>query len=491
LLEEVPLNETLSAKLQNLPPYSGGNTNGGGGLGGQASLYPGFPRKLPPQPALARNTGETIKVASQHAPAEPMLVLDYVTLNAAKTNFTFTGGETFLISNALSLIGSTTIEPSAVLKYVDDPSLYWGLDLYGPLICPSNIYSPAIFTSKDDNSVGAIIAGSTGSPVTATNVYYFFLDSTNIAGFSNCRFSYAAVGALILYSGELELQNCQFVNCAYGLVNRGANNLNLRNVLFAGGTKAIQFWQNAITLNAEHVTSTSATFWGYNDYQPVLHLTNSIIYGFSAPSGYAAQTYAATNPVGTVFQSVAGGNFYLANYSPFREVATPVISPSAKALVAAGTTFPPILLTNNFTSNTTLYPQAPRDVYSRDYGYHYPPLDFVISNRSISGATLTLTNGVAVGVLGTNGLTFSTSSPGLVSQGSPLNLNRLVPCAAVQELVTNRLNTLLNLPGSGVASIDLRFTALPLLGGISYFLNLTDPDPIHTTLARSNSAIAS
>jgi hypothetical protein len=225
---------------------------------------------------------------------------------------------------------------------------------------------------------------------------------------------------------------------------------------------------------AEHVTSTSTNFWGYGSDKPVLCLTNSIILGSFGTNTVISNTCVAINPAGTIFQSVAGGNFYLADNSPYRDTGTPFISLAAKGLIAAGTTFPPSFVTNNFYSNNTLVPLVVRDVYSPDYGYHYAPLDFVVSNNTISFGSLTLTNGVAVGAFGTNGLTVGSFSAGLVSQGSPVNLNRLVPCAAVQELVTNRLTTLIRPTGSG-GTIDLRFTELPLLGGSSYFINLDDP----------------
>src|SRR5207245_898574 len=96
------------------------------------------------------------------------------------------------------------------------------------------------------------------------------------------------------------------------------------------------------------------------------------------------------------------------------------------------TTYPPIVLTNNFTSATNLNPQAGRDTDTPDLGYHYDPLDYCWSGLSLQSATLTLTNGVAIGIYGDTGTTLNTGAT-FISEGSPTNMNRMVRYPAVQD----------------------------------------------------------
>jgi hypothetical protein len=182
-----------------------------------------------------------------------------------------------------------------------------------------------------------------------------------------------------------------------------------------------------------------------------------------------------TNGTG-LFQGVAGGNYYLANDSTCVNAGTTNINASLAGALKQMTTFPPVLVTNNFSATTTLSSVAQRDTDTPDLGYHYDPLDYVWSNLTVnSSVTLTLTNGVAVGVWGGTGTTLGDSAQ-LISQGTPVNTNRLAPCALVQEQPLTNLSKLLDSAftyGSG-ATIYLRFTDLPMLGGTAYYLNFTE-----------------
>src|SRR5206468_10513685 len=118
------------------------------------------------------------------------------------------------------------------------------------------------------------------------------------------------------------------------------------------------------------------------------------------------------------------------------------------------TTCPPLILANNFTVDTVLFPQAQRDNNIPDLGYSYAPLDYIISGLTASNAVVTLTNGVAVGVHDTTGLTLMSGSK-LVSGGAADNLNLLGPIYMVQEAATNWGSALLNvlkLPGSAMTA---------------------------------------
>src|SRR5205807_8253154 len=92
---------------------------------------------------------------------------------------------------------------------------------------------------------------------------------------------------------------------------------------------------------------------------------------------------------------------------------------------------PPIELTNHVTISRTLTPQAPRDTHGYDLGYEYPHLDYLWSSLDLADATLTLTNGVAVGIGGV-GINLRAGAK-VVSEGVPGNLNEIVHYRNVQE----------------------------------------------------------
>ena len=73
-----------------------------------------------------------------------------------------------------------------------------------------------------------------------------------------------------------------------------------------------------------------------------------------------------------------------------------------------------------------------RDKNLPDIGYHYDCLDVAWSSLNLSN-TLTLSNGVAVAVYGASGLILNGGAI-LISEGSPVNLNRIVRYNTVQEL---------------------------------------------------------
>src|SRR5262249_13230866 len=134
---------------------------------------------------------------------------------------------------------------------------------------------------------------------------------------------------------------------------------------------------------------------------------------------------------------------------------------------------------------TLLTPHVPRNTNAApDLGYCYDPLDYVVSGLSITNATLTLANGVALGVYGSGGLTLQSGSK-LVSRGLADNLNRICPYYLAQEIATNwgsALGRVLKLPGTTMATfpeVDLRFTDLPLVpqGTLLYFFETLASGP--------------
>jgi|SRR5690242_7752499 len=112
---------------------------------------------LPP----ALTSKKSIKLALS-APQGSGYVMDYSTVNSSVTNYTFQGNITYYISGTVNLYGTTTIEPGTVVKCASGAGS--SLVLNGPVDCRTGPYHPAVFTAKDDNTVGETIVGSTGSP---------------------------------------------------------------------------------------------------------------------------------------------------------------------------------------------------------------------------------------------------------------------------------------------------------------------------------------
>src|SRR5207244_11420784 len=131
------------------------------------------------------------------------------------------------------------------------------------------------------------------------------------------------------------------------------------------------------------------------------------------------------------------------------------------------TTYPPVVLTNDISVSTTLSPQAQRDTDAVDLGYHYWPLDWCWKILNLT-SSLTLTNGVAVAIYGTNGLALQ-SGASLAGEGTPTSLNHMVRYHAVQEQPilwggTGSTTSLMTTVGTNpLPEVRLRFTDVSLL----------------------------
>ena len=177
-----------------------------------------------------------------------------------------------------------------------------------------------------------------------------------------------------------------------------------------------------------------------------------------------------------MFQQVGAGAHYLAPASPYRNAGTTNVTSALRDALKLLTTYPPVVLSNTTVINSTLSPQAARDTDTPDLGYHYPPLDWVVNTLTVTGGTLTLTNGVVLGTFGGTGIWLRDGSQ-LVSEGTPRQRNGIVRFHTVQEQPFNwgngsvGGNTAVNPYNQGISpSVQLRLTDFATLAGGGYHL---------------------
>jgi hypothetical protein len=389
---------------------------------------------LPPRRLAKNNTLATMRLAKSD-PSGPGFVLDYQTINTGLTNCTLQAGTTYFISGNLYFYGTTTIEGGTVVKYdTNGPSL----QIEDAVNCQTATYRPAIFTDKNDDSVGQKISGSTGVPTIdhSANCYFLVFDNISQVNAHNLRFSYSA-DPLTMQYGNMNLRDAQFIHNDYPLYFLNAN-CNLYNVLIQDATQ-IAFWGDQSTNIVENMTLDECPQMWINWFQSTIALTNCLLTGVAS---LGDPTYVTNHVVSlstnlNVFQTVGAGSYYLATNSPYRGAGTTNIDPVLLADLHTKTTYPPQNVYTNVTiTNVVWIPTAQRDAESPgpDLGYHYDPIDYAVSGVTVSG-TCVLTNGVAVGVFNTTNDGFYMYGGGdqLIIAGTAQNHAAICPYQSVQE----------------------------------------------------------
>jgi hypothetical protein len=227
LLEQVPL-LYLADDLDALPLTSRIEKPESGKLK-FASNTPEFPAALP----MAAETNR-ILIASAGLNQQPGVVLDYNVVDMDQGDYTFASGQTYYISGGVNIGGTTTFGAGTVLKFPEDGS--GGLFLRGNIVCATTAYSPAVFTSVNDDSVGDPVDGSSGTPASNWASDYLSVYNGAQSGpgfeFDHCRFYYAGV-AVDNNWGNSIYNDVQFVQCGYTCLVPGGDVL-VENSLVSG-----------------------------------------------------------------------------------------------------------------------------------------------------------------------------------------------------------------------------------------------------------------
>jgi len=401
-------------------------------------------RVLPRREVASTEQAKPIQVALGSVPTEGF-VLDYLLLSSA-TNFTFKGDTTFYVSGAVNLSSNTVIEGGTVVKFTNHHAhVSRAINIFGTVDCQTGPYRPAIFTSKDDNTVGENIAGSTGAPSGYYGNGLVIYSSGNTL--HDMRFAYLQTGVSgVPITGDLNLAHLQFVFCKYPVffspVTCGLgpcnNKLTLDNALIYRCETA--FTGENGTWRGQHVTVHDCNTLTYDaGDEAQISLTNSLLVTVTN-AGNMPLTLVSTAEHASdsgIFQTVGAGSHYLADPN-LRNIGTLGISQELSRALLSKTTFPPTEITANFTGNDSLSPQSIRDADGfPDLGYHYDPLDYVVNAKTISDS-LYLSGGVVLGTYGSStsyGLA-PTGNGTLTSEGTATKPNWIVRYNTVQEQST-------------------------------------------------------
>ena len=445
-------------------------------------------RVLPKVTARAETGKETMRVA-KFKTQTPGFVLDYSIVSSV-TNFTFRGDTTYYVTNNISLDGTTTIEGGTVVKFASNVVL----QINGAIQCLTEAYRPAVFTAKDDDSVGEAITGSTGNPIgyyagCAINVVN--TNSTN--NLKYLRIGHASNG-LILDMGlnpyQPRVSHCQFVNCDMAMQGLSIP-INVENTLFHKVNTC--FLQYASTVRASHLTVHECNKLGdFVDFDDSSYFFTNCL--FSALTNINVGAVSLVNSVTNVptnsFATVGAGAHYLVEDSVYRNAGTTNINSALANELKRKTTYAPVVLRDvTLSVDTELNPILERDFNIPDLGYHYDALDYVINAVAVTNATLTIGNGCDVGTFGENGLILR---PGgyVQCEGTPSLRNHIARYTTVQELSTNWegatfFTSVLSSTYSAKPSAAFRFTDFDMINGSGYhfyadegfaFTNLTIKD---------------
>jgi len=384
LIETVPV-KAIQASISQLPMQSMNHF--------KSQNYAGKKLILPQTP-LARVTMKSIQMATT-LPSNKGYVLDYVEVHITDySDFTFQADTTYVVTGDCWFYDDlVTIEGGTVVKF--DTSTDVGCECWGNVNCLTSPYHPAVFTSRNDDTVGETTS------VSGESMYY---TSKALGGnpesqvqWHDLRFSYALYDTFA--SIDMTVSDSQFVNCGYAITCDGT--LTVTNILIVNASNGFRSSDCAVT--AYQVTVDSCTNLTHNwagGTDSTLTLVNSLLVnvGSFGDSTVTTNYVACPSPGEQVFQPVGAGGHYLAINSRYRSAGTTSIDPGVLADIATKTTYPPIVYSNiTISVPTTWSPQAERDnVGNPDLGYHYDPLDYVFGGVD-AASNVTFTAGTAVG----------------------------------------------------------------------------------------------
>ena len=466
LIESVPFLEA-EPEMQGLPPAMGAafldleRWQSAFASGKRTKEGRNYPESLA---EIASKTAPRRLAMNQPGTLPSGYVIDYPITLSTHTDFTFQGDTTYYIASKVFLHGVTRLEGGAVIKTAPyDPEVQASIRVMGDFQCATTPFNPAIFTARDDDTVGEPVAESTGAVGDSWySQYNLYLDGPNPVQVHDIQTRHGYVGLFIGSPGSHDLWNLQVYRCSRG-INLRNTAVRLRNTLIEGCAYALDCGAGATRIEAEHLTVDSADLLFRSGRAGMLHLTNSLLCDVgSVGVNVVSERVEMVGP--SVFQRVGHGRHYLPPGSPHRDAGTTGISTEMASLLKETTTYGPTMLSGNITANFNLVRFAPRDVDLPDLGYHYFPLDYWASSVVVDGATLTIGPGVNVGGAGQHVFTLKNEAS-FVSAGTSLERNAIVPVNAAQCEVVNGgapIEGMFRLE-SAIGRFELQFTDFAML----------------------------
>lgn len=493
LIETVD-SQDIRNSLLTLPPCNGSTPSTGMAFPRNKlpMLYAEIPRpstKLHESGKLERRQKPVMVSAGK----KPRVVIDYVaTINGSySTSTVLQGDTTYHVTGAVYYNGPVTIEGGAVVKYVSGTSI----TLSSSVSCATSMYRPAFFTAENDNSVGEIVntnnLGTNGYANPALLLSYLAAPVLSNLHFSYCKQAIQIDGNTM----TANITHSQFVQCLQGidLVVNGSSGSG------SGSSGSISLYvQNALFsyVNSPLVSSAGSGNYGnfyfctfdhsqyvFNESSLPVTVFDSVFAnnsyvtasggsgnlsgnhnGFYNSPTFGSSTYTSS---GSPFTgSVGGGAYYLNSASGFQNVGTSTGLPTGLTnALALRTTYAPLNISGTISQSTLWTTNVPRDNSGTwNLGFHYDPLDYLATNVILAG-TLSWSNGVAVGVMGSYGFNLQTGA-GLSSIGTPNMLNRACFYGNVQESRTNSPTmALAEINGASNNNLWFRFTDIVMGAG--------------------------
>ncbi len=247
LIEAVPYGK-VSNDLQTLPLKSAAlSTKSKESLVAEATK-PLQKRWMPPPPAMKRTSDHALAFAKSRDLKG--YVIDYQLVSSDKTDFTFARNTNYLISGACRFFGTTTIEGGTVVKYVTTTpsSIELNNSVVNTAVCATDPYLPAVFTSRNDDTVGEIISAA-GTPLrydTAIRV------PNGQKSLKNLQIRHANVAFNLGSGSTLALNHAQIAHCGTAFSMQDAES-DIRNALVEDITTAC-FAGTGYTVDAGYLT---------------------------------------------------------------------------------------------------------------------------------------------------------------------------------------------------------------------------------------------
>lgn len=363
------------------------------------------------------------------------LVIDYTVLVGA-SNFRLESGTTYYVTGTVHLTGTTTIEGGTVVKFSPYNSSTLSPVIYadGPVNCLTTNYLPAIFTAYSDNSVGEVINTNGISGWYAWHNFIVSSGNPNAMDLHDLSMRFGSTGLTLFGTNTHHVSNIQVMGSYYGL---SANNNTTYVHNYLSYSNMVPLFAHNSTYRAEHVTAHTSSRLFSIDPGSIgsAFITNSLVVGMTNTSTGVTTDHVTTLASDSgVFQTVAAGGHYLSETSTNRNAGITVsaLSTNMARILAKTTTAPPTILSNTVSIDTTLWPGPQRDTDTPDLGYHYYPLDYIANCVVVTNATLSLTNGVATGLLFGYGFYLDDGSH-FYSSGTAERPNYLVEYGFCQE----------------------------------------------------------